>query len=214
MAASGFYERWVLPRLIDLAMRNKQVTRYRKKTIPAAAGRVLEIGAGSGLNLRFYGPQVQHLYALDPSARLLQMAKRRQPAAGFPVEYLETSAEEIPLDSRSIDTVVSTWTLCSVPDAARALREARRVLKPGGLLLFTEHGYAPDPGVQAWQRRLDPLWTRMAGGCHLDRRIDRLIRDAGFDIVELTHEYLKGPRPMTYTYSGQARSPAAPAARG
>jgi len=205
MAASGFYERWVLPRLIDLAMRNKQVTRYREKTIPAAAGRVLEIGAGSGLNLRFYGPQVQHLYALDPSARLLQMAKRRQPAAGFPVEYLETSAEEIPLDSRSIDTVVSTWTLCSVPDAARALREARRVLKPGGLLLFTEHGYAPDPGVQAWQRRLDPLWTRMAGGCHLDRKIDRLIHEAGFDIVELTNEYLKGPRPMTYTYSGEAR---------
>jgi len=205
MAASGFYERWVLPRLIDLAMRNKQVTRYREKTIPAAKGRVLEIGAGSGLNLRFYGPQVQHLYALDPSARLLQMAKRRQPAAGFPVEYLETSAEEIPLDSRSIDTVVSTWTLCSVPDAARALREARRVLKPGGLLLFTEHGYAPDPGVQAWQRRLDPLWTRMAGGCHLDRKIDRLIHEAGFDIVELTNEYLKGPRPMTYTYSGEAR---------
>jgi len=205
MAASGFYERWVLPRLIDLAMRNKQVTRYREKTIPAAKGRVLEIGAGSGLNLRFYGPQVQHLYALDPSARLLQMAKRRQPAAGFSVEYLETSAEEMPLDSRSIDTVVSTWTLCSVPDAARALREARRVLKPGGLLLFTEHGYAPDPGVQAWQRRLDPLWTRMAGGCHLDRKIDRLIHEAGFDIVELTNEYLKGPRPMTYTYSGEAR---------
>ena len=207
MAASGFYERWVLPRLIDLAMRNKQVTRYREKTIPAATGRVLEIGAGSGLNLRFYGPQVQHLYALDPSARLLQMAKRRQPAAGFSVEYLETSAEEMPLDSRSIDTVVSTWTLCSVPDAARALREARRVLKPGGLLLFTEHGYAPDPGVQAWQRRLDPLWTRMAGGCHLDRKIDRLIREAGFDIVEMTNEYLKGPRPMTYTYSGEARVP-------
>jgi len=205
MAASGFYERWVLPRLIDLAMRNKQVTRYREKTIPAAKGRVLEIGAGSGLNLRFYGPQVQHLYALDPSARLLQMAKRRQPDAGFPVEYLETSAEEMALDSRSIDTVVSTWTLCSVPDAARALREARRVLKLGGLLLFTEHGYAPDPGVQAWQRRLDPLWTRMAGGCHLDRKIDRLIHEAGFDIVELTNEYLKGPRPMTYTYSGEAR---------
>jgi ubiquinone/menaquinone biosynthesis C-methylase UbiE len=183
----GVYDRWVLPRLIT--------------------GRVLEIGAGSGLNLRFYGPQVQHLYALDPSARLLQMAKRRQPGAGFSVEYLETSAEEMPLDSRSIDTVVSTWTLCSVPDAARALREARRVLKPGGLLLFTEHGYAPDPGVQAWQRRLDPLWTRMAGGCHLDRKIDRLIHEAGFDIVEMTNEYLKGPRPMTYTYSGEARVP-------
>jgi ubiquinone/menaquinone biosynthesis C-methylase UbiE len=204
---AGVYERWVLPKLIDLAMRNKQVTRYRRRTIPAAAGRVLEIGAGSGLNLRFYGGEVQHLYALDPSTRLLEMARKKRPAAEFPVEYLDASAEELPLDSGSIDTVVSTWTLCSVPDAARALREARRVLKPGGLLLFTEHGFAPDPRVQAWQRRLDPLWSRVAGGCHLDRRIDRLIREAGFDIAEMTNEYLKGPRPITYTYSGQARSP-------
>ena len=203
----GIYGRWVLPCLIDLAMRNKQVTRYRAKTVPAASGRVLEIGAGSGLNLPFYSAQVRHLYALDPSARLLQMAGKKQPRAGFPVEYLETSAEHIPLDSHSIDTVVSTWTLCSVPDAAQALREARRVLKPGGVLLFTEHGYAPEPGVQAWQRRLDPLWSRVAGGCHLDRRIDRLISDAGLEIMELENEYLKGPRPMTYTYSGQARAP-------
>ncbi len=187
-------------------MRNKEVTRYRAKTIPSAAGRVLEIGAGSGLNLRFYGAQVQRLYALDPSSRLLQMARKKQPAAGFPVQLLQSSAEHIPLDSGSVDTVVSTWTLCSIPDVARALREARRVLKPGGLLLFVEHGYAPDPGVQAWQRRLDPLWTRIAGGCHLDRRIDSLIRDAGFDIRELTNEYLKGPRPLTYTYSGEARA--------
>lgn len=205
MSSPGIYGRWVLPRLIDLAMRNKEATRYRAKTVPAASGRVLEIGAGSALNLPFYGAQVSHLYALDPSARLLQMARKKRPPAGFPVEYLESSAEEIPLDSRSIDTVVSTWTLCSVPDAAQALREARRVLKPGGLLLFTEHGHAPDPGVQAWQRRLDPLWSRMAGGCHLDRKIDGLIRDAGFEIVELENEYLKGPRPMTYTYSGRAR---------
>jgi ubiquinone/menaquinone biosynthesis C-methylase UbiE len=135
------------------------------------------------------------------------MAGKKRPVAAFPVEYLEASAEDVPLDSRSIDTVVSTWTLCSVPNAGRALREARRVLKPGGLLLFTEHGFAPDPGVQAWQRRLDPLWTRLAGGCHLDRKIDQLIRDAGFEIAEMTNEYLKGPRPITYTYSGQARSP-------
>ena len=205
MSAPGIYERWVLPRLVDLAMRNKEATRYRAKTLPAATGRVLEIGAGSALNLPFYGAQVDFLYALDPSARLLQMARKKRPPADFPVEYLESSAERIPLDSRSVDTVVSTWTLCSVPDAARALREARRVLKPGGLFLFTEHGHAPDPGVQAWQRRLDPLWSRMAGGCHLDRKIDRLIRDAGFEIVELENEYLKGPRPMTYTYSGRAR---------
>ena len=207
MEPPGFYQRWVLPRLIDLAMRNKEVTRYRGKAIPHASGRVLEIGVGSGLNLRHYGVQVQQLYALDPSARLLQMARKRQLDSAFPVQYLKASAEEVPLDSRSVDTVVSTWTLCSVPDAPRALREARRVLKPGGRLLFVEHGWAADPSVQAWQRRLDPLWTRLAGGCHLDRQIDRLIREAGFDIVDMTNEYLKGPRPITYTYSGQARSP-------
>jgi ubiquinone/menaquinone biosynthesis C-methylase UbiE len=208
MERPGFYERWVLPSLIDLAMRNKEVTRIRGETIPRAAGRVLEIGAGSGLNLRHYGAQVQQLHALDPSTRLLQMARKKHPAAAFPIEFLEASAENIPLDSHSIDTVVSTWTLCSVPHVLRALREARRVLKPGGRLLFAEHGWAPDPGVQAWQRRLDPLWSRIAGGCHLDRRMDELIRAAGFHIVQLKNEYLKGPRSMTYTYAGEARAPA------
>ena len=201
---AGMYERWLLPRLIDLAMRNKEATRFRDKLIPAARGRVLEIGVGSGLNLPFYGVGVTRLYALDPSAPLLKMASKKRSTAGFPVEFLERSAEEIPLESRSIDTVITTWTLCTVPDAAKALREARRVLKPGGTLLFAEHGHAPDPAVQAWQRRLDPLWTRIAGGCHLDRRIDQLISEAGFDIVELENEYLKGPRPFTYTYSGRA----------
>ena len=205
MKARSFYQRRVLPPLIDLVMRNDQVTRYRSKAIPEAAGRVLEIGAGSGLNLRFYGDEVRQLYALDPSRRLLQMARRKRLATRFPVEYLEASAEQIPLDTGWFDTVVSTWTLCSVPDAGRALREARRVLKPGGVLLFVEHGLAPDPRVQVWQRRLGPLWSRIAGGCHLDRSIDRLIRDAGFHIVALENEYLKGPRPMTYTYSGRAR---------
>lgn len=195
----------MLPRLIDLAMRNKEATRYRRKTIPAAAGRVLEIGAGSGLNLPFYGASVTHLYALDPSPALLEMARAKRPSGGFPIEFFERSAEEIPLEARSVDTVVTTWTLCTVPDAAKALREARRVLEPGGTLLFVEHGHAPDPQVQKWQRRLDPLWSRVAGGCHLDRRIDRLLREAGFDILELENEYLKGPRPFTYTYRGHAR---------
>jgi len=201
----GFYERRLLPRLIDLAMRNKEVKRYRRKLIPAAAGEVLEIGAGSGLNLPFYGSQVRRLHALEPSAALLRMAGRKLPGAPFPVELLRGSAEEIPLADRSVDTVVTTWTLCSIPDAAKALREARRVLRPGGSLLFVEHGHAPDPGVAAWQRRIEPLWKPLAGGCHLTRRIDQLIRDAGFSISELENEYLKGPRPLTYTYCGRAR---------
>ena len=200
----GLYGRWLLPRLLDLAMRNKEATRYRKKTIPEASGRVLEIGAGSGLNLPFYSSSVTRLYALDPSETLLNMARKKHAPASFAVEFLEGSAEEIPLESRSIDTVVTTWTLCTVPDAAKALREARRVLRPGGTLLFAEHGHAPDPAVQDWQRRLNPLWMRIAGGCHLDRRIDQLIREAGFDIFELENEYLKGPRPFTYTYCGRA----------
>jgi|SRR5688572_26627510 ubiquinone/menaquinone biosynthesis C-methylase UbiE len=201
----GFYERRLLPRLIDLAMRNKEVKRYRGKLIPAAAGEVLEIGAGSGLNLPFYGPQVRRLHALEPSEALLRMTSRKLPGTSYPVDLLQGSAEEIPLADRSVDTVVTTWTLCSIPDVAKALREARRVLKPGGSLLFVEHGHAPDASVAAWQRRIEPLWKPLAGGCHLTRRIDRLVREAGFEIVELENEYLKGPRPLTYTYCGRAR---------
>lgn len=201
----NFYGRYLLPRLIDLTMRNPEATRYRKKLIPAAQGRVLELGAGSGLNLPFYGARVSQLLALDPSEELLAMARNKRAPAGFPVEYLPRSAEEVPLESHSIDTVVTTWTLCSVLDAPRALREARRVLKPGGALIFVEHGLAPDPHVQRWQRRINPMWRPMAGGCNLDRRIDQLIRDAGFEIPDLANEYLKGPRPFTYTYYGHAR---------
>lgn len=200
----GLYGQWLLPRLIDLTMRNPQALRYREKLVPRAAGRVLEIGAGSGHNLPFYGRGVRYLYAVDPSAPLIDMARDKRPR-DFPVEFLERSAEELPLASGCVDTVVSTWTLCSIPDALKALREARRVLAPGGTLLFVEHGHSPDPDVAAWQRRLDPLWSRIAGGCHLDRPIARLIRDAGFELVELDNEYLRGPRPFTYTYSGVAR---------
>jgi ubiquinone/menaquinone biosynthesis C-methylase UbiE len=204
-ATLNFYERWILPRLIDLAMRNEEVKRYRGKVIPTASGEVLEIGAGSGLNLAFYGSQVLRLHALEPSEALLRMASRKLPGASFPVELLRGSAEQIPLADGAIDTVVTTWTLCSIPDVAKALREARRVLKPGGSLLFVEHGHAPDASVAAWQRRIEPLWKPLAGGCHLTRRIDELIGAAGFEIIELENEYLKGPRPLTYTYCGRAR---------
>jgi ubiquinone/menaquinone biosynthesis C-methylase UbiE len=208
----GIYERWLLPRLVDLAMRNKQATRYREKLVPRAAGRVLEIGAGSGLNLPYYGRGVSRLYALEPSAALIGMARGRQ-VSYFPVEFLERSAEELPLPSASIDTVISTWTLCTIPDVLKALRETRRVLMPGGTLIFVEHGHAPDRAVAEWQRRLDPLWTRIAGGCHLDRPIARLVREAGFELVELENEYLRGPRPFTYTYSGLARPVREPVGR-
>lgn len=199
------YQKWILPRLLDLAMRNKEATRYRSQIVPEARGTILEIGVGSGLNLPFYGLGVERLYGLDPSEELLTMARKKARAIAFPIDFLACSGEEIPLADGSVDTVVTTWTLCSIPDPVQALQEMRRVLKPGGTLLFAEHGFAPEARVQGWQRRLNPLWSRMAGGCNLNRKMDRLIRTAGFRIVELKMEYAKGPRPMSYVYSGRAQ---------
>ncbi len=202
---SGFYQRCVLPWLIEIAMRNKEATRYRGRVIPRATGRVLEVGVGSGLNLPFYGAGVSHLFALEPSPELRRMAGRRIKETGFTVEFLDRPAEEIPLDRASVDTVVTTWTLCTIPDATRALEEMKRVLKPDGVLLFVEHGLAPDVGVQAWQHRLNPLWNRIGGGCNLDRRIDTLIAGSGLRIAELHTEYANGLKPLSFTYSGCAR---------
>ncbi len=201
----NFYEKWILPRLVDVAMRNKEATRYRKKIVTQARGSVLEIGVGSGLNLPFYGAGVEHLYALDPSEELLTMARKKARGIALPIEFLAHSGEEIPLDAGSVDTVVTTWTLCSIPDPAQALKEMKRVLKPGGTLLFAEHGLAPEAQVQRWQQRLNPLWSRFTGGCNLNRKIDQLIRAAGFQIANLETEYAKGPRPMSYIYSGRAQ---------
>jgi ubiquinone/menaquinone biosynthesis C-methylase UbiE len=201
----GFYDRHVLPRLINLAMQNPAARAERARLVPEARGRVLEVGIGSGLNLRFYGPRVTGLVGLDPSLPLLEMARRRAPAAPCPVTLAAASAEAIPFRDESFDTLVVTWTLCSIPDAGRALREMRRVLRPGGALLFVEHGRAPDPVVRAWQDRITPVWRRVAGGCHLNRPIDALIRAGGFEIRRLDTTYLRGPRVMTYFYQGEAR---------
>ena len=201
----GFYAKHVLPRLIDVAMKNKESARLRAAWIPRACGNVLEIGIGSGLNLPFYPPTVRRVYGVDPSDELQAMARERAKELPFPVEFLRHSAEEpLPIDGASIDTAVVTWTLCSIPDAAKALRQIRRALKPGGRFIFIEHGRAPEPGVVAWQERLTPVWKRIGGGCHLNRKIDDLISSAGFRLVELKTEYLPGPRPMTYTYQGVA----------
>ncbi|MBI3042938.1 MAG: class I SAM-dependent methyltransferase [Betaproteobacteria bacterium] len=201
----SFYQRWVLPWLIDLSMRNKEARRYRERTIPLAKGRVLEIGIGSGLNLPFYGKQVEQLVAVDPSAELLRMAEKRARKTAIPIEFIPHTGEELPLTDASVDTAVFTFTLCTIPDPLMALREARRVLKPSGELLFAEHGLAPDARVRAWQRRLNPLWSRIGGGCNLDRKIDELIAAAGFRFAALETEYAKGPRPMSYVYVGRAK---------
>ena len=201
----SFYARWIFPWLLDLGMRNKEARRFRERVIPQATGRVLEIGIGSGLNLPFYSAGVEQLFALEPSPELRRMAGRRTKGTRFTVEFLDRSAEEIPLERGSVDTVVTTWTLCTIPDAVRALQEMKRVLKPSGALLFVEHGLAPDPGVRAWQHRLNPLWNRIGGGCNLNRKIDDLVAQAGFRVVDLQTEYAKGPKPMSFIYCGRAR---------
>ena len=201
----SFYRDRVLPYLINLAMRNRRLLPYRERVLSAAEGRVLEIGIGSGLNLPFYPARVSEIVGLEPAPRLAAMARRASARSSFPVAFIEGSAEAIPLDHNSFDTVVTTWTLCSVPDAERALGEMHRVLKPGGRLLFAEHGRAPEAGVRKWQGRLTPLWKRITGGCHLNRPIDTLIENAGFDIEVLETGYMQGPRPMTFMYEGRAR---------
>ncbi len=201
----GFYAQYVLPRIIDLAMRNKEAARLRAAWIPLASGEVLEVGVGSGLNLAFYSSKVRRVYGVDPSLELQRIARQRAGTGPIRVEFLSQSAEDaLPLADASIDTVVVTWTLCSIANAPKALRQMKRVLKTNGRLIFLEHGRAPDSRVTAWQDRLTPVWRRMAGGCHLNRKIDELITTAGFQITELRTCYLPGPRPMSYTYQGIA----------
>ncbi len=202
----GFYARHILPRCIDLVMRNRETARLRADWLPRARGNVLEVGIGSGLNLPFYSSEVQHVYGVDPSPELAEMARKRSATVPLPVElFLQPAESPLPLDEASIDTVILTWTLCSITSTREALLEMKRVLKKDGALLFVEHGRAPDPSVIRWQDRLTPLWKRVSGGCHLNRKIDELIEGAGFQITELKTCYLPGPRPMTYTYQGLAR---------
>lgn len=201
----GFYRNIVLPHLCDLSMRSTLLLPYRGRIVGSAEGTVLEIGAGSGLNLPLYGSCVREVLALEPDPRLLEMARRNVTRARRPVTFLDASAEAIPLESRSVDTVVTTWTLCTIPEAVRALEEMRRVLKPTGRLLFVEHGLAPDEGVRNWQNRLAPIWKHVSGGCHLNRPIRLMIERSGFRIDQIDTGYAPGPRFATFMYEGSAR---------
>mgnify|MGYP001822874005 FL=1 len=199
------YARHILPRLSDFTCGLKPTMRQRAKLVPQARGRVLEMGVGSGLNLPYYdAARVTQLHALDPSPELWRLAAERVDRARIAVEYLEAGAEAVPLGDRSVDTVVITYTLCTLPDVAGALAEARRVLRPGGRLLFCEHGAAPDHGVRRWQNRLNPAWRRLAGGCHLNRDAPALIEQAGFRITALDSMYLPGWRPASFNVWGSA----------
>jgi SAM-dependent methyltransferase len=201
----GIYKRYVLPRLINRTMQNTRATAERVRFVSCASGTVLEVGIGSGLNIPLYSPELDILVGLDPSVPLWKLGRQRTAAAPFPIAYIRGSGAHIPLEDQQFDTVVTTWTLCTIPDPVPALQEMRRVLKPDGRLLFVEHGLAPDRRVQAWQHRLNPLWHRLAGGCNLDRRIDTVIADAGFHICQLEIGYLKGPKPFSFLYKGLAR---------
>lgn len=201
----GFYQDRILPHLVNLSMRNRRLLPYRSRVISSAEGRVLEIGIGSGLNLPFYPPRMTELLGLEPAPRLIAMARRAASRSTLPVKFIEGSAEAIPLGDESVDTVVTTWTLCTIPEAVAALAEMRRVLRPSGQLLFVEHGLAPDARVRKWQDWLTPAWKRIGGGCHLNRPIRDLIEHAGYRIERLETGYMKGPKPMTFMYEGRAR---------
>jgi ubiquinone/menaquinone biosynthesis C-methylase UbiE len=200
-----FYDEKILPRLIDFACGMGQVMKTRAQVVPLAEGRVLEIGIGTGLNLSFYDrDKVSTIIGVDPAAQMQTLARQRAANIGIPVEMVALELGQIQAADASFDSIVCTFTLCTIPDPLPALKEMRRVLKPGGKLLFSEHGRAPDAKVRVWQDRITPLWKPLAGGCHLNRDIPALLAAGGFLIKEVQSSYLPGPRPMTWVWRGWA----------
>ncbi len=204
----GFYGKHILPRLLDFGCGSSPVRHQRAKIVPRAEGLVLEIGLGSGLNLPHYdAARVERVIGLEPAGEMLARAESRIAEAPFAVESLALEGENIPLEAASVDTVLVTYTLCTIPGVEAALGQMRRVLRPGGRMLFCEHGVAPDEAVRRWQRRIGPLWKRAFGGCRLDRDIPALIRGAGFTIEDMETMYLpKTPRFAAFNYWGAAKA--------
>ena len=200
----GLYDDHILPRGIAWSMGGKKFSEHRERALRGVSGRVLELGFGAGNNLPHYPSVVTAVLALEPARVNRKLARKRIARSRAPVEWVGLRGEEIPLEDSSVDAVTSTWTLCTIPDLSQALREVMRVLRPGGAFHFVEHGLSPEPSVAKWQRRLNPLSKRFGGGCHLDRAIDALIREAGFTLAELEHPTLSGPRFVSYLYRGVA----------
>jgi ubiquinone/menaquinone biosynthesis C-methylase UbiE len=201
----NWYEEKVLPRLINVACGTKPARKQREKIVPRATGDVLEIGFGSGLNLAHYDrDKVRHIWGLEPSAGMRKLAARPIAESGLDIELIDLPGEEIPLPDNSVDTVLITFTLCTIPEVAEALEGMRRVLKPGGQLLFSEHGKAPDANVVKWQERMNPLWKKVAGGCNMNRDIPALLVAAGLEIQDDNRMYVPGLKSLSYMYWGAA----------
>jgi len=200
----GFYDDRILPRLIDRVMRRRELTEIRARIAASLDGEVLEVGFGSGLNVPHYPPTVTRVLAVDPATLGRKLAAERVAESSVPIEYVGLDGQRLPLESASVDHVLTTWTLCTIPDVGRALDEIARVLRPGGTLHFAEHGRSPDPAVVHWQDRFTPLQRRVAGGCHLNRPIEQLIAQSGLTITRIDNYYTKGPKAFGYMYEGTA----------
>lgn len=201
----GLYNKYILPKVVDWTCKQKPSMRQREKVIPLATGKVLEIGIGSGLNLPFYNSEhVEHLTAIDPSKEMWHQNSFETKYLQFGFAFIEAYAENIPEDDNSFDTVVSTYTLCTIPDTNKALEEIRRVLKPKGKLIFCEHGKAPDSVIQKWQNMINPLWKRLGGGCNLNRDIPLIIEENGFKMNTMETMYIPGWKPASFNYWGSA----------
>lgn len=203
----GLYDKYVLPKFLDVACGSKPILKQREKVVPHCTGRVLEVGMGSGLNLPYYDPsKIDIVFGLEPATAMVALAKPKADAVSFPVEFIDLPGEEIPLEDNSIDTVLLTYTLCTIPGAEAALAGMRRVLKPGGRLLFCEHGRAPDVAIEKWQNRINGAWRHIAGGCNVNRDIPGLIKASGFNITNIDSMYLPStPRVLGFNYWGSAQ---------
>ena len=203
----SFYDKYILPKFLNCACGSKPINYQREKIVPLAEGKVLDVGIGSGLNIPYYNKsKIKYLYGLDPSIELLNLAKPLAKKNELEIEFLECGAEAIPLPNDSIDTVVITYTLCTIPDTQLSNQEIMRVLKPNGKLLFFEHGLAPDINIAKWQKRINPIWNKIAGGCNLNRDIPNLIRSSGLKISNMEEMYLPStPKFAGYNYWGVAK---------
>lgn len=201
----GIYNSYIMPKLVHLACGQKPAMKQRAKILPLAEGMVLEVGIGSGLNIPLYDEsRVDHLWGIDPSPEMWAIARKNAREHHIDAEFFEARAESIPLDDNAADTVVMTYTMCTIPNVRLAMDEIRRVLKPGGKLIFCEHGQAPDEGVRRWQQRMNPVWKLIGGGCHLNRPIPRLLEDSGFQSHDMKTMYIPGWKPACFNYWGTA----------